>query len=522
MSENTLSHNLKPFIAGEFPIDPRRCALGWDLGNSETKIVIAHMPPMDQPIFRLLHFNGIPFIPSKAALDRDNQLRLGSEAENLVYLGEGAIYSIGKDLLKSFDAPCLYWKNQPLKPADLIEKFAAFMIQQATASLGFPAQELDSFISCPANFDSQQRQLWKEAIERAGIRLIGMENEPNQAVRSLIGSLPVKGYVSILDIGGGTTDLSIGEISPERQRFSILGSGACNLAGNNLTQILVEIVQDKALDGQPLTDPALRSQLYQSCVAAKHALTYQPDTVVPVADGKQFQACRITGAELEERSRPLLQRIGDAYQEILAQSGLARNQIPTQLLTGGSTLTPFIRNYVQREFPDAAIYLSSHPQFDVCLGNAMSALEQTVRTGKVPPSLHYIPPVEVQNITLHDICVAICPDASKPRELINDGLIPRGTLIPTEVLAGEYAPVYPQQTSARIVVSKGEPETPFTPDQELGWVRIPLKPQSGDRVVQVRVEMQVDCSSIVHIKARDLFTGDEKQLDLSVGIREKS
>src|SRR5205814_4394106 len=112
-------------------------------------------------------------------------------------------------------------------------------------------------------------------------------NEQPMAFSKGVGQTPMT--VLVYDLGGGTFDVSIVRISPER--FETLATdGDVRLGGRDWDERLVDHLAgefQKQHGTDPRTDPESLAFLYQAAEQAKHALSARQSTRVMVAHAAQ-------------------------------------------------------------------------------------------------------------------------------------------------------------------------------------------------------------------------------------------
>ena len=154
-----------------------------------------------------------------------------------------------------------------------------------------PALALDRqqvFLTVPASFDEEARQLTLRAAEAAGLANVTLLEEPQAACYAWIDStgdrwrrqLRVGNLVLVCDIGGGTTDFSLILVS-ERDGDLALERVAIGdhilLGGDNMDLALARIAQQR-LEGQGhRIDRWQLHTLWHQCRVAKEMLFAQPD-----------------------------------------------------------------------------------------------------------------------------------------------------------------------------------------------------------------------------------------------------
>ena len=172
------------------------------------------------------------YVPGIAAITARDELVVGWEAAKVLATGEAkhAVRSIKRaaaSLAPDAEVP-------GLPGVTAIELLTRFLVELRDAiayrsNASATKATLEAMVSVPANASSRQRGLTREAFRRAGIRPIGMLNEPTAAAiefahRHLaeIGPKSPKRYVVVYDLGGGTFDTSA--VSLEGRRFDLIAS----------------------------------------------------------------------------------------------------------------------------------------------------------------------------------------------------------------------------------------------------------------------------------------------------------
>ena len=112
----------------------------------------------------------------------------------------------------------------------------------AEAYLGQKVTE--AVITCPAYFSDSQRQATKDAGKIAGLNVLRIINEPTAAALAYGLDKDKSGKVMIYDLGGGTFDVSILEISDGV--FEVLATnGDTHLGGDDWDNKIMEYLVDE-------------------------------------------------------------------------------------------------------------------------------------------------------------------------------------------------------------------------------------------------------------------------------------
>ena len=140
----------------------------------------------------------------------------------------------------------------------------------------------DVVITVPASFDEAARELTVEAAREAGFEHIVLLEEPQAALYAWIDRLGAEWStvvepgqtILVIDIGGGTTDLSLIRVGESAKGARTLERFAVGrhlmLGGDNMDLALAHVVERRM--GAPSLDAARWQSLTQGCRAAKEQL----------------------------------------------------------------------------------------------------------------------------------------------------------------------------------------------------------------------------------------------------------
>ena len=158
-----------------------------------------------------------------------------------------------------------------------------------------PLVEQDVTITVPASFDPAARDLTSEVAQRAGFKNLTLLEEPQAAVYSWLESssdswrnqVSVGDVILVIDIGGGTTDLSLVAVTEDDGNLSLNRVAVGDhilLGGDNMDLALAYQVQAKlAQEGKSLA-PWQILAITHSCRDAKEVLLTDPEIhSVPIA-----------------------------------------------------------------------------------------------------------------------------------------------------------------------------------------------------------------------------------------------
>ncbi len=352
-------------------------------------------------------------------------------------------------------------------------------------------------ITVPAYFNDAQRTSTKRAAEIAGMEVVRIISEPTAAAIAYgLDKMGDKSRIAVYDLGGGTFDVSILELSDGV--FQVLStSGDTELGGDDVDAVLADFIYHKA-ENKKLSEASVEMKIIFSNAArrCKEALSLakEYELKIPFYDGqKSFEM--IFGLDLfNQLVTPLIERTVKHCQKALMDSGLEKKDLDSIILVGGSSRILKVHDLVEQFFeksPD----LSQNPDESVALGAVIQA-------GVLSGALKEVILLDVTPLSL---------GVETFGGLMNV-IIPRNTTIP--VKRGElFTNAVANQRSMSINVLQGEREMAID-NWKLGEFEIEFDSSSRGEA-RVGVEFSLDADGILTVLARDTFTGNEKVISIN-------
>eukprot|EP00172_Hildenbrandia_rubra_P004293 Plantae.Rhodophyta-Hildenbrandia_rubra.ctg8393.p1 GENE.Plantae.Rhodophyta-Hildenbrandia_rubra.ctg8393~~Plantae.Rhodophyta-Hildenbrandia_rubra.ctg8393.p1 ORF type:complete len:669 (+),score=168.17 Plantae.Rhodophyta-Hildenbrandia_rubra.ctg8393:3686-5692(+) len=378
----------------------------------------------------------------------------------------------------------------------------AFVLQKMkeTAESFLGRKVSAAVVTVPAYFNDAQRQATKDAGRIAGLNVARIINEPTAA--SLAYGLE-KGdgkVIAVYDLGGGTFDVSILEISGGV--FEVKATnGDTHLGGEDFDQKLLDflVAEFKRDQGIDLSKDNLALQrLREAAEKAKVELssTMQTDINLPFitadATGPKHMNLKLTRAKFESLVEPLIKRTLDPMKKCLKDAGVAAKDISDILMVGGMTRVPRVHETVQTFFgkqPSKNV----NPDEVVAMG---AAIQGGVLRGDVKDILLLdVTPLSLGLETLGGVFTR---------------LINRNTTIPTKK-SQVFSTAADNQTQVEIKVLQGEREMALD-NKMLGRFDLTSIPPAPRGVPQIDVTFDIDANGILHVSAKDKATGREQKI----------
>jgi molecular chaperone DnaK len=388
-----------------------------------------------------------------------------------------------------------------------VPEISAMILQEmkiiAEDYLGQTVQK--AVVTVPAYFNDGQRQATRDAGAIAGLDVIRIINEPTAAALAYGFGKSIDRTVAVYDLGGGTFDISILEISSTGVFRVVSTAGDTFLGGEDfdarIIDLLVQGFQEE--HGVDLREDRMALQrLKDAAEKAKCELSSVTETevnlpfIISSARSEALHLQRvITRAQLETLCRELVQRTVDICEETLREAALEKNEIEDVILVGGMTRMPLVQRLVAECFgrePCKGV----NPDEVVALGASIQGAA-LVEDG---------PDMVLLDVTPHTLGIMVVGGYFEE-------LIPQNTTVPTS-RSKVFTTVRENQTAVKILVLQGESKRAEENDVLGEFVLTGLRRAPAGHV-EVEVTFDINADGIVSVHAKDLETQVQQSITVT-------
>ncbi|WP_444945390.1 Hsp70 family protein [Microbulbifer sp. VTAC004] len=411
---------------------------------------------------------GETLTPSVVSLDEAGKLVVGKTAKERLINHSDTTVAAFKRLMGTDHKIKL--GRQQFSATELSSLVLRSLKEDAEAFLNKEITE--AVISVPAYFNDNQRQATKQAGELAGLKVERLINEPTAAAIAYGLHDKREGNFLILDLGGGTFDVSILEFFDGIMEVHA-SAGDNYLGGEDFVEAMIDSVLEELKLKKSSLKPRELQNLYMQMETAKRRISQQAGQLLKLNLSGREVEWKVTSEWFEKLSTPLLLRAKRPIERAMRDADLPSAKIDEVVLVGGSTRLALFRSMVGRMFgrlpschldPDTVVAMGAAIQAGLKEKN--SALDDIVLTDVCPYTLgtgivnedspqlgnYFLPVIERNTVVPVSIVRSVCTARDDQNEVCIDIYQGENRLVKKNVYLGELTVPVPKKPRGEEVV----------------------------------------------------------------------
>ena len=439
----------------------------------------------------------------------------GDEAKEMQSVGEDNTIAFYKRNMgnKNF---CVNLDGKDYNSEDLSAIFLKKLVKEAEENSGL---KIDSaVITVPAYFNDDQRNATIRAGEKAGLKVLRIINEPTAAAIAYgMNDTTSTKRVLVYDLGGGTFDVTVVEITPEDIR--VLGTdGDHQLGGKDWDDALAMYICQQFEDeyGIDVLDDA--EGFYEILVKsekAKKELTARQEAKMTVSHSGYKGTYSITREDFASITASLMERTCMLCEKVLSEIGLTWKDIDSTLLVGGSTRMLMVHDYIKNmtgKAPESGVNVdeavalgaATQAQIDVERNEAMKK-SSFFLGGKKPKIEFSLTAKNITDVTAHSLgMVSVSEDRSK---YVNTIIISKNSSVPSSSKKPfKLVTRYCKSGETEVYILQGESDWPLDCSILGKYVISGIKTDVGKETI-LDIQYEYDINGVVNVTATQRETG---------------
>jgi molecular chaperone DnaK len=505
---------------------------GIDLGT--TFSAIARVNQQGDAVCLSIGNDGEWTIPSAVLFD-GHKVFVGEEAIENCYRPDTQLVEFSKRVIGLSNTPGWPkryggWNYTPEEVSALVLRK---VVRQVARQHTLPPVR-DVIVTHPQWFFMSQKETTREAVELAGLNLLGTITEPHAAAIAygIFAEAETRDLtVLVFDLGGGTFDLSLIRIG--HNRFQMIGSdGDSQLGGIDWDHLIVARAKEKfrSATGDNFDDVMSDEDevvLRKAAERAKKKLSDTSEIGFWVTGGGSKTRVELTRAEYQEMSHPLVVRCMERCDRLFQQTSYDWSKIDEVLMVGSSTKMPMIQEAVKRALGREPL-IDKDPKLMVAKGAAIWG--DWIKSGKIDPNvveeqeetsgLSDLETPSVIGRTAHGLGIlATKANAANPNSPIGTAIVSRlieqNTATP-HVYEKTFYTNRDNETAIVVPLYEGESDEPKECVRigQVALLNMPARP----KLQPVKVKFNIDVSGLLEVEMTDVGTGRSEKMRLDRNV----
>lgn len=483
-------------------------AIGIDLGTTNSVVAV-----YEKGTARTVDIYGHKTTPSVVSWNPDNgKMSVGHPAKKRVLIDPKTSIVSNKRFMGNRDM-VYEVLDRTYTPMDIASFILKHLVDGAFETLG--EKIVKAVVTVPAYFNQNQKEDTKLAAEKAGLEVLMLQAEPTAAAIAYGFNQEKDQTIMVYDLGGGTFDVSILEVSGNNFTVKAI-SGDAFLGGDNFDETILEYLYKEILSefgvdlfqDQGLEARKARQQLKELTEQAKIELASARKTeiILPSFMGMGSFECELTRNEMKKLIMPHLLRTIQIIRDTLRDANLSSDDINRVVRVGGSTKSPLVSEIIAEEIKSP--YRAENVDEIVAKGAAITAINLLSPVGE---DKSYPVQLSATNVTPFSLGIRLEKDKFGI-------LIPKNSQLPITT-EREFTTTQDHATETEVVVFQGSNEI-CSNNIQLGGFALKGIQKARAGIPRIQVRFNLNESDILEIEARDLSTQKAEQLKIERFIPE--
>lgn len=500
--------------------------LGIDLGTTNTVACYMRRGKLE-----LVRFPGSgTMLPSVIYVEEDGSIAVGNKAKNKGVADRANMIRSSKTWIGDAEANKTWLcRGRELTPTDVATEILKEVRRQYVKQAGCEENEaIGAVITVPAYFRSAQKDETRTAGINAGFEVIQIIPEPMAAaVAAVQGMALLDKKVFVVDIGGGTFDLSVLSADSGNHEYNVLDTdGDPRLGGDDfdmavalrLRRVLADDngVDLSGADAAGMDEPQfamLMDALADAAENAKKELSQSSEADInllslPGLSDSELDMT-LSVEDFDDICKPLYDRILERTRAfLLNNANFSPDDIGELILAGGTCSIP----YLQRAIVDLT---GLQPRSEMNRSYLVAYGACYVANLQNGSSVE----VKINDILSHSMGVEVEDEGAG----IFCKLLEKGTVYPCEITRDGFSTVQDNQERIHINVYEAGPDGEDVREIDAHKLYGTLVLEGIERAPKgepnIEITFKYDLNSCLTVSARDVKTGASKSFQFKKGVR---